>query len=216
MNLDKIKQTYVAHFKNKHFLVSFLLSISILVIALVVNYYAGLYANERASNSVTDVILSNIRLYDIDGMFIYGPLVIWIVAVFALLTRPRRIPFMLKSIGLFILIRSIFISLTHIGPFPTRAIINFTGLLGSIFPSGADLFFSGHTGLPFLLALIFWENIYLRVLYIISALFFGTIVLMGHLHYSIDVLAAFFITYTIYHIAESIFHKDKKIFAAGI
>ena len=32
---------------------------------------------------------------------------------------------------------------------------------------------------------------------------------MGHLHYSIDIFAAFFITYAIYHIAVQIFKKEK-------
>jgi len=49
------------------------------------------------------------------------------------------------------LIRALFISLTHIGPFSTHIVISFTGIIGSIFGSGADLFFSGHTGLLFYL-----------------------------------------------------------------
>jgi hypothetical protein len=42
-------------------------------------------------------------------------------------------------------------------------------------------------------------------------LVFGVVVLLGHLHYSIDVLSAFFISYGIYRIAEIIFHKDKML-----
>ena len=80
------------------------------------------------------------------------------------------------------------------------------------FAFGGDLFFSAHTGTPFLMALAFWDNKFLRILFIVTAVFFGVIVLLGHFHYSIDVLAAFFITYTIYHMAEIIFKKDKKCF----
>ncbi len=214
--MDRIKQAYATYFRNKDFRTSLLLSIFILVASLIVNFYAVLYATENASNSVTDVILSNIRVYDVDGIFIYGPLFLWIFTAFILLVQPRRLPFTLKSIGLFVLIRSLFITLTHIGPFPTQAAVPFTGVLGSIFSSGADLFFSAHTGLPFLLALIFWDNIRLRIFFIISALIFGTVVLLGHVHYTIDVLSAFFITYTIYHISGKIFYKDKEIFTAGI
>lgn len=54
---------------------------------------------------------------------------------------------------------------------------------------------------------------YLRLLFIGSAIFFGVIVLIAHMHYSIDVLSAFFITYAIYRIAESIFKKDYALFA---
>ncbi len=52
----------------------------------------------------------------------------------------------------------------------------------------------------------------MRYLFIFSAVFFGMVVLLGHLHYSIDVMAAFFITYTINHINEIIWKKDKLYF----
>ena len=35
---------------------------------------------------------------------------------------------------------------------------------------------------------------------------------MAHFHYSIDVLSAFFITYTIYHLARFFFEKDYLLF----
>ena len=113
MNLGAIKQTYATYFRNKDFRVSLLLSILIFAFSLIIDFYAGLYATEKASNPVTDVILSNIRVYDIDGIFIYGPLALWIFVAFILLAQPRRFPFTLKSIGLFNLIRALFISLTH-------------------------------------------------------------------------------------------------------
>ncbi len=203
------------HWTNRAFLMSVGISCLLLLVSLVVNYFAGLYALERSSNSVTDLILSNTRVYDIDGLFIWGPVVFWAIVGVLLLLRPQRIPFTLRSIALFILIRAIFITLTHIGPFPDKMIVENTGLINK-FTFGGDLFFSGHTGLPFLLALIFWEHKWLRVFFILSALFFGAVVLLGHLHYSIDVLAAFFITYSIFHIAEVFFKKDQEMFTNGI
>jgi hypothetical protein len=128
----------------------------------------------------------------------------------------------LKSISLFVIIRSIFISLTHLGPYPDRIVTDVmqSGLIYFFFSyddflwsTGGDLFFSAHTGLPFLIALIFWDIRRMRIFCIISAIFFGIIVLLGHLHYSIDVLAAFFITYGIFHISKKVFAKDVEAYS---
>ncbi len=207
--LQKMKES----FTNKQFVLSMCIGWVFLFAAMVISYYAGLYATERASNSVTDIILSNIRVFDVDGIFIYGPLIFWIFTILVVLAKPERFPFVLKSISLFVLVRSLFITLTHIGPFPTQMIPDsLSSDVVKTFFFGSDLFFSGHTGLPFLMALVFWDNVWLRWFFIASSLLFGAVVLLGHMHYSIDVLSAFFITYTIFHIARTVFKKDYEHF----
>jgi len=178
--------------------------------SFIANVYAGKYANASMSNSVSDIILSNIPVFDVDGIFIYGAILFWVLVFFFVAAKPLVIPFVTKSIALFIFVRAVFISITHIGVFPSHLVINPPQIF-SFFSYYGDLFFSGHTGLPFLLALIFWNKKSLRILFISISLFFGCVVLMGHLHYSIDVLGAFFITYSIYKLAERIFHKDKLL-----
>ncbi len=203
-------------FSNKRFLISFISGIVMLVVSCVINYYAGTYAAERASNYVNDIVLSNIPVFDVDAVFVFGPFVLWLIVAVLCLHEPKRIPFVLKSIALFVVIRSIFITLTHIGPFPDHDILDRGQTLVKDFTFGADLFFSAHTGLPYLMALVFWDNTFLRRFFTITAVFFGVIVLMGHLHYTIDVLSAFFITYTIYHLATIFFKKDKTLFDEGL
>lgn len=202
-------------FKNKEYLISVFIAVVLLCVSLIVNYYAGIYATKSASNAVTDVILDNIRVYDLDGIFVYGTLLFWVFFGLLSIRYPNTVPFTFKSIALFTLIRAFFITLTHIGPFPTQAVVN-PGVLMSKFTFGGDLFFSGHTGLPFLLALVFWRKPILRYFFIFTSIGFGTVVLLTHLHYSIDVLSAFFITYTIFHIAEFLFKKDRKLFYSEI
>lgn len=197
--------------RHKDDILASLFALLFLGFSLVVNAYAVVYTTEAASNSVTDLILSNIPVFDVDGIYLYGPVVLLLFVLYLLIRDPRSIPFVVKNVALFVLIRSVFISLTHIGVFPIHAGIPTTGIAG-YFDSLSDLFFSGHTGLPFLLALIYWDSLWLRITFIATSVFFGVIVLMGHLHYSIDVLAAFFISYGIYHIAEYLFSKDKKRF----
>ncbi len=205
---------YKTHLQSREFVISTIVAFGLLLVSLVINFYAGAYATEKASNAVTDVVLSNIRVYDVDGFFVYGALLFWVFIAWLLIREPNRIPFTLKAIALFTLIRSLFISLTHMGPFPERLEVN-SNFMGK-FTSGGDLFFSGHTGLPFLMALVFWNTKPLRYLFIASSMLFGAVVLMAHLHYSIDVLSAFFITYSIYHIAEIIFRTDKLLFLYGL
>lgn len=190
------------------------------IVALFINYFAALYAADAVSNYVKDIILSNIPVFDVDYIFIFGPIVFWgIIAVICLLD-PKKIPFVFKCIATFIIIRSLFITLTHLGPYPDRIPLDIHTMLlnrwnlGNLltFGSGGDLFFSGHTGLPFLMALVFWKNVRMRMFCLFGAAFFGVVVLLGHLHYSIDVLSAFFITYSIFHICEWLFKEDKRIF----
>ena len=177
------------------------------------NAFAVNYADKSISNSVTDIVLSNTRVYNVDGIFVYGAVLFVLCIVLVCIIRPQRIPFVLKAIALFTLIRSFFISLTHISPYPTHIAIT-PSIITSWFPTiftGDDLFFSGHVGLPFLLALIFWEYPLWRVIFFAFSLLFSVVVLLGHLHYSIDVASAFFITSTIFIIAKYFFKNDWHI-----
>jgi hypothetical protein len=198
---------------DQRFRTSTLLSIVALIISSVINYYAGLYATREASNSVTDIILSNTRTYDVDWYFIYGALALTLFISYLCFTHPKRIAFTVHSLTLFIVIRSVFVSLTHIGTFPNQIPLDL-GSIASKFLFGSQLFFSGHTGIPFLMALIFWQEKKLRYIFLAWSIFFGIIVLLGHLHYTIDVFAAFFITYTIYKISLWLFPKDHAVLIA--
>ena len=205
------KQKWRDLLRSKDFIQSLLVSAIFLLVSLYINFRAGNYATESASLPVTDIVLSNIRVFDVDLFFIYGPILLFTIVLIISLYNPKKLPFITKNIALFTIIRSVFISLTHLGPFPTQAVTGATNFI-SKFTFGGDLFFSGHTGIPFLMALIFWNYKPLRYLFILDSLFMGTVVLLGHYHYSIDVLAAFFITYSIYHISLYIFKKDKEMF----
>jgi len=189
-------------------LVTFLISV------FVVQPYAVQYATERASSPVTDIILSNIRVYDVDGAFVYGMFLLIAFIVFLCLVYPKRIPFTLYSLTLFILIRCAFVSMTHLAPF-TAAPTDFGPAITRAF-FGADLFFSGHTGTPFLMALIYWRVSFLRYLFLAWSVFFAVVVLLGHFHYSIDVASAFFITYGIFHISEWLFPEERKVFYSDV
>ena len=205
--MKTIVMDYKTHLKDKRFLYSALLSIAMLAISFSIMSMAITYATNSASSAVTDIILSNIRVYDVDGLFAYGGLILVIAMIITCLLNPKRLPFTVKSISLFIIIRSVFVTLTHLGPFVVPTEVMIQNMLYH-FSFGGDLFFSGHTGLPFLMALLFWDKKPLRYLYLAGSIFFAVIVLLGHFHYSIDVLAAFFITYAIVDISKFFFKQE--------
>jgi hypothetical protein len=185
------------------------------IISITVSFFVIGYTDTHASNGVTDIVLSNIPVLDVDGLFVYGTFLFIAFMVFLCATRLTRLPFVLDSLALFWLIRSAFTSLTHLGPPATQAPFNLDINLGTIvgrFFTGNDFFFSAHTGAPFLMALVFWDNVRLRYILLACSAYFAVIVLLGHLHYSIDVASAFFITYSIYHIALWLFPKERALF----
>ena len=208
-------KSYKRYFTDRTFLICFWSGVVLLVISLVTQFFINGYVTRSISVPVTDIILSNTRVYAVGGIFIWGAVALVVIGVIICARNIQYTPFVMKCIALFTLIRSVFVSLTHISPFPTHVIIRSAFFNREVFQgifTGNDLFFSGHTGIPFLLALIFWENKTLRIIFLGFSVMFGIVVLLGHLHYSIDVLSAFFITYSIYHICELFFKTDKKIF----
>lgn len=211
--MQKFLENQKEFWKNSESLISVTSGVVLLLISLVLNFYAGTYASINASNSVNDIILDNIPTWNMEIVFVQGIFLFLAFISLLLINEPKRIPFALKSIALFVIIRSVFISLTHIGPVPDIGPWGEGNFIGK-FTFGGDLFFSGHTGLPFLMALLFWPNKKLRVLFIASSILFGAAVLLGHLHYSIDVFAAFFITDGIFRISERLFRKDYELLSS--
>ena len=205
---------YRHHFSRREFRIMLYLSLLFFAASAVVSFYAITYANEVASSTVSDLILSNTPALGVDGLFGYGTILLIAFIALLLLVHPKRAPFALFSMGTFYFIRSGFTVLTHLGPFPTVPPNGDWGTLLSHFLFGDDYFFSGHVGVCFLLALIFWNDKTLRYIFLAWSVYMAVVVLLGHYHYSIDVASAYFITYTIYVICDRFFLKSRALFNA--
>lgn len=211
----EIWRRYKVYGMRPGFAVSVVASVGLFFASIITNYIASSYASKQASNFVEDIILSNTPVYNVDGLFVYGALAIIAFVLLVCLAHPKRIPFVLYSLALFYFIRAGFIVLTHLGSFPDQTEADLTSSIGvfvSQFFFGDDLFFSGHVGAPFLMALVFWREKGLRNMFLVASLVMAVVVLLGHLHYSIDVVSAYFITYAIYHLAAYLFAAEHRLF----
>jgi len=197
--------------EDKCFRYSTPLAIVFFIAALFINFMAIDFATDRASSPVADIILSNTRALEVDGLFVYGTAIYLVFALWLIALRPNRLPFALHALTLFIVIRALFTSMTHIGPFEETYLSDFGNTINRAF-FGADHFFSGHTGMPFLGALAFWHIPWIRNIFLSGSVFFAVVVLLGHIHYTIDVAAAFFITYGIYHLSVWLFPLEHRLF----
>jgi len=208
--MKKIASKYKYCWKRHGFRYAVFSGLALLAASLTINHFTGLYANLKAGNYVNDILLDNLPVMDVDGLLNYGVELFFMFVMYCVIIEPKRAPFTLKSVALFYLIRSVSITLTHLGPYPVITPIDPSNLLSTLI-SGNDFFFSAHTGIPFLIALIFWDEKPIRYIAIVASIIFGSAVILGHLHYSIDVFAAFFITYTIFHIAIKLFPREYKL-----
>lgn len=202
------------YWTQKKYISSSLVGFLMAGVGLIANRYASLYATAQASNPVNDLLLDNLPVMNVEWIVndvaaIFGfsmlALIIW---------QPRRIPFILKAVALFVLVRSVFITFTHLGPFPYQTYLDPTDVFRTL-TYGGDYFFSGHTGMPYLFALIYWREQYVRYFCLAAAALLSTGVILGHLHYSIDVFAAFFITYGVFVMAQRFFPYAYYVFSEG-
>lgn len=198
---------------SKSLAISIIWSVLLFSISIAINSFANDYANRVAQNTVTDLILSNTAVWNVGWITTYGVFALIILLLAVLIVRPKQIPFTLKTMALFVITRAVFMSLTHIAQFTPQAPLRSSEFF-NFFGGGnqGGLFFSGHTGLPFLLALIFWKYKKLGLTFLFVSIIFGVSLLLGHFHYSIDVFGAFFITYTIFILAKRFFAKDLLLF----
>jgi len=176
--------------------------------------YALVYLERSTSVYVGDLFLDNLPVVDLSFIIVEIAMVsIVLMVLFLVYFRPRYLLFSLKALALFIAIRALFISLTHIGIYPGSINLGdgFFDAIYSYLNFQTGFFFSGHTGIPFLMALVFWNKPLERNVLLVLSLVLAVSVLLAHTHYSIDVLAAPFMAYGIFNIAQYLFPRDYEL-----
>ena len=197
---------------------SFVVGLVLLGLAVVFQYYASSYADRVASNSVSDLFLSILPVINLNFIVVEGALIAILVSLLLIFAKPQYLIFTMKAAAIFIATRAMFIAVTHVGIYPGQVGPDPTGIFDRTYIDlglEGGFFFSGHTGLPFLMALIFWNEKSWRYAYLILSVAFGIAVLFAHVHYSIDVLAAPYMAYGIFKMSQYFFAEDYRLIEAA-
>lgn len=210
-----VNRAYLKHkdFWSKDHFMLFLGSLAWFFLALSVQRVAYNYIDSSVNGThVGDLLLDNLPTLNLDFFIVQAPLLLTLFVIILFLENPHYLPFSVKALSLFIIIRSFFISLTHLGVNLHQIVLD-TNVIGYsvyefLYFAKNDFFFSGHTGAPFLLGLIFWNNRVLRYLFFTASAVFGASMIFAHMHYSIDIFAAPFITYSIFVISKKLFKRE--------
>ncbi len=211
--MRNVLERYRAIFRNRTILWNVISSVLLFLLSTVATYIAYTYTQVTGGTVVQDIILDNIPVFNVAPFFFGGMFLLITIPLLIGLWDPRRIPFGLEVTAVFFVVRSLFMIMTHLSP-PNIAYYSYVehehhvaNILFSL-SSGTDMFFSGHTGYPFLLSLLFWDLKPWRYFFITFSVVMAITVLFGHLHYSIDVFAAYFIAHGVYTFSKRYFTKE--------
>jgi len=179
-----------------------ILSVLLLIFANIVNFLASTYVDKVQTTVAPDLILDHIPVLDLDFIFGYGLMaVILIILIYVVFFRVKEFHKVAFQLSLLIVVRSFFITLTHLGkPLEARAITDLPAIY-QVFNFHNDLFFSGHTAIHFMAYLLFRKE-KIGIFFLIMTIILAVTVLFLHVHYSIDVFSAFFITFGVYMFGE--------------
>ena len=123
---------------------------------------------------------------------------------------PRRIPFLIFLLAVYMVVRTAFVFLSPIGA-PAGMVdmrlhdAIFSRILGT-WTFMNEFVFSGHTSIPFLFFL-FFKTPGLKRLMLVGSIVMAVAVLLSRNHYTVDVLGAFFTSYSVYALARAMYKR---------
>lgn len=162
------------------------------------------FVQERPGVVFTDPVLSLFNPVDLTWLT-FGLIYISLVtAIISFSLQPVKLVFAFQLYVLMVTVRIIGMYLLPLEPPATLIVLNDPFVLfGTGQTLTKDLFFSGHTATLFILFLVEEKKI-LRSVFLICTVVVAITVLIQHVHYTIDVFAAVFFTYTCYVVLKKI------------
>ncbi len=169
---------------------------------------------QRQGTILNDFILTNIPAMDVSTpifAIIYGLLVYMILRI---LKEPQLFLLFALTFVIETVFRMTTIYFVPLNPHPDLVFLHdtFAELLiyGNSEPITKDLFFSGHTS-TMVMIWLFVEKPYEKFVAAIATFILAFLLLLQHVHYTVDVLGAFFFTYLSYLIARQIVDKKWQV-----
>lgn len=163
------------------------------------------YVEARKGVLLPDPLLNLFNPIDLTWLTFALIYVSLIVAIATLSKNPKRLLFAVQLYTLMVAVRILAMYLLPLQPPEKMIILN--DPLVEFFGTGQtltkDLFFSGHTATLLILFLVSEKKI-IKTIFLISTIVVAIAVLLQHVHYTIDVFAAVFFTYTCYVVLEKL------------
>ena len=182
------------------------LSVILVILAAFLDFYSGVYVTAKGGIEVPDLILDHVKPIDLSPIFVYGYLgLVGAMFAYPLFFHIRTFHTVLSQFSLLVVLRALFMIFTHLET-PSDAVpVHFPWIFGGLSFQN-DMFFSGHTAIPFLGFFLFKDSAY-RYLFLVGSIVMAVVVLVMHRHYSIDVFSAFFITFCSYRMGMRAFGR---------
>lgn len=176
--------------------------VSLLLMGLVLQFQniTSAYKHDSFSIPVHDVLFNIIPPHDFSWLYFGEMWGLIVVVLFAVWQKksPYPLSFIIFAFVLFFLLRSIVLIPTGIGS-PAGQLIPDGEGFGLVHYLQNDMFFSGHSGSPFLLAILFWNQKYFRYFFLLVSFLMAYAVLAMRIHYTIDIIGAWLAAFAVYH-----------------
>jgi len=197
--------SWIEIFKDKKSIADFIVTILFVVFVVVVFPEFLHFIEERDAVVMFDPFLNLFNPIDLTWTtfaLIYFSV---IAAIISLINKPTYLFLALQSYGVMLLFRMLVMYLSPLEA--PEKIIPLHDPFVQMFGTGdiltKDLFFSGHTATMFVLFLAV-KNKILKVIFLITTILVGLAVILQHVHYTVDVVAAPFFSYASYKIVLGI------------
>lgn len=188
--------------KNTNFRNRFLLSLGFLVLILTGFAWLLAYIETRQGHTFYDPILNFFKPRDVSDFIFFVTYTTAIIALVYAFSSPYKFLHLIQMYGSLTVLRIITLFFIPLEP-PSEIIPLRDEFLTNTFYAGAqnlkDLFFSGHAATLFLFY-FFSTNKVLKYLFLIAGIAVSIGVVLQHVHYSYDVIAAPIFAYIAYRL----------------